>query len=447
MGSSSSDENPVILMWPWLAHGHISPFLELAKKLSQRNFNIYLCSSPINLTPFRETLLLSHFPSIQLVDVHLPPSPELPPHFHSTKDLPPHLMSALKAAFDASEATFRHLLAVLKPDLVIYDFLQPWVPIAAAEASTKAVVFITCGAATNSFLTHVCKFPDTQFPFPALDFPEDERQYICQFIYETANGITNKDRYLGCIKRSSSLVLIKSSREIEAKYLDYLSVLSGKEVVPVGPLVHVPASKNDDAAIMEWLSKKEPSSTVFVSFGSEYFLSREEIEEIAHGLELSKVNFIWVVRFPGGQRSRVFEVLPEGFQKRVGERGMVLEGWAPQAKILGHSAIGGFVSHCGWSSALEGLVFGVPIVAMPMHLDQPSNARLVAETGCGMEVKREKGKFRREDVAGVIRKVVGRESGKEVTRRVKEMSERLREKGDDDVDATVGKLAHLIGQQ
>ena len=126
------------------------------------------------------------------------------------------------------------------------------------------------------------------------------------------------------------------------------------------------------------------------------------------------MSFIWVVRFHGGEKIRLDEALPEGFQERVGERGMVLERGAPQAKILGHSGIGGFVSSCGWSSTLEGVMFGVPIIAMPMHLDQPLNAKLVLEIGIGMEVKRENGRFNREEVAKVINEVVVEEKGREV---------------------------------
>ncbi|KAL7228533.1 hypothetical protein ACSBR2_007289 [Camellia fascicularis] len=39
--------------------------------------------------------------------------------------------------------------------------------------------------------------------------------------------------------------------------------------------------------------------------------SLEEIEEIAHGLELSKVNFRWVVRFPMGEKVELEEALPK----------------------------------------------------------------------------------------------------------------------------------------
>lgn len=135
--------------------------------------------------------------------------------------------------------------------------------------------------------------------------------------------------------------------------------------------------------------------------------------EIAIGLELSKVSFIWVVRFHVGDKISIHEALPEGFLERIREKGMVVEGWAPQAKILGHSSIGGFVSHCGWSSTLEGMMFGVPIIAIPMHLDQPLNAKLVVEVGVGVEVSRENEKLKAEEVARVIKTVVMQEEGKE----------------------------------
>ncbi|CAL5365387.1 unnamed protein product [Camellia sinensis] len=147
-------------------------------------------------------------------------------------------------------------------------------------------------------------------------------------------------------------------------------------------------------------SYKGEYSTLFVSFGSEYFMSKEEIEEIAHGLELSMVNFIWVVRFPNGEKVELEEALPKGFVDRLGERGLVVDGWAPQARILTHSSTGGFVSHCGWNSVLEGLKFGVPIVAMPMQFEQPLTAKLVEEVGVAVEVNRDiNGRLNRDEIA------------------------------------------------
>jgi UDP:flavonoid glycosyltransferase YjiC (YdhE family) len=123
---------------------------------------------------------------------------------------------------------------------------------------------------------------------------------------------------------------------------------------------------------------------------------------------------------------------------------MVVEGWAPQTKILEHPSIGGFVSHCGWSSVMESMKLGVPIIAVPMQLDQPINARLVAEVGVGVEVKRDaNGKLERGKVAKVIREVVEEKAGEGVRRKAKELKEKIREKGEEEIDGVVQELVQL----
>ncbi|KAI5343969.1 hypothetical protein L3X38_011846 [Prunus dulcis] len=177
----------------------------------------------------------------------------------------------------------------------------------------------------------------------------------------------------------------------------------------------------------------------------EYFLSKEQIEEIAHGLELRKVSFIWVIRFSKEEKNtRVEEVLPEGFLHRVGEKGVIMEGWAPQAKILQHSSVGGFVSHCGWNSVLESIKFGGPIIAMPMHLDQPINARLVEEVGVGVEVKRTgEGSLQREEVAKVIRDVVVEKIGEGVRKKALKIRDNMNKKEDEEIDGVVEELMQV----
>lgn len=108
-----------ILMFPWLAHGHISPFLELAKRLSAKNLNVYFCSTPVNLSSIKVKLGEKHSKSLKLVEFHLPTLPDLPPDYHTTKSLPPELMPKLKQAFDIAKPNFSKILEELKPDLVI----------------------------------------------------------------------------------------------------------------------------------------------------------------------------------------------------------------------------------------------------------------------------------------------------------------------------------------
>ncbi|XP_070044439.1 UDP-glucosyltransferase 29-like [Nicotiana tabacum] len=155
------------------------------------------------------------------------------------------------------------------------------------------------------------------------------------------------------------------------------------KVIPVGSLVQDREINEDDedVELIDWLGKKNEHSTVFVSFGSdEYFLSEEELEEIAFGLEYSNVNFIWVVSID----------------------------------------------------------FGVPIIAMPMHLDQTINARLMVELGVAVEIVRDdEGKVHREEVAQVVKSVIGNERGDILRMRVRDISDKSKAVGEEEIDATI----------
>ncbi|KAK1402378.1 beta-D-glucosyl crocetin beta-1,6-glucosyltransferase-like [Heracleum sosnowskyi] len=340
---------------------------------------------------------------------------------------------------------FSDILRSLKPDLLMYDFIQYWAPQVALSQNVPAVFFITAGAATSCYLFYEQFNPNSPFPFPEIyvtDFEKSKREHSAKV---NAHGMKLAERIISCARQSHEVVLIKSCNEIEGKYINYLSALCQKTVLPVGSLVSetVYSEENDHAKIFEWLDKKDKASTVFVSFGSECFLPKEEMEEMASGLELSCVNFIWVARPPTGDK--FLGGLLKELRERVGaEKGMILETWAPQLRILSHSSIGGFVSHCGWGSVMEAMTFGVPIIAIPMQYDQPLNARVVQEAGVGEEVKRGRnGKLEMGEIAKVIRKTVVDKDGDEVRRKTKYLSDTISDKGDKDVDIVVKELYKL----
>ncbi|XP_060185223.1 LOW QUALITY PROTEIN: UDP-glucosyltransferase 29-like [Lycium barbarum] len=432
-----------VLMIPWLAHGHINPFLELAKKLANRNIHIYMCSTPVNLSSIKKRVTEKYSQSIELVEFHLPSLPDLPPHYHTTNGLPSHLISTLKKAFDVSTPNFSKKLQTLNPDLVIYDFNLPWAAECSSSMNIPAVQFLTFSAAVIAFGIHMYDKPGEMFPFPEIYLREYEMLSLKKVLKEVPGGKFPFDQGL---RRSQDIILMKTCRDFEGKYMDYLSSLVSKKTVPVGTLVQESIYHEE---ITQWLDKKEECTTVFVSFGSEYFLSKEEIHAVAQGLELSKVNFIWVIRSPQGEKiSSIQDTLPEGFLERVGERGKVMEGWAPQATILQHTSIGGFVSHCGWSSVTESMKFGVPIIGMPIHLDQPKNARLVGYIGMGVEaVRDDSGKLKSEEIAKAMRKVVVEKSGEAVRKKAKELSETMNAKGDDEIDGVVEELVALCSSK
>lgn len=74
---------------------------------------------------------------------------------------------------------------------------------------------------------------------------------------------------------------------------------------------------------------------VFVGFGSETKLKRENIHEIAYGLEKSGLPFLWALRKPD-EIEDDSDVVPAGFYDRTAAQGVVQVGWAPQREVLGH---------------------------------------------------------------------------------------------------------------
>uniref|UniRef100_J3MM27 Uncharacterized protein n=1 Tax=Oryza brachyantha TaxID=4533 RepID=J3MM27_ORYBR len=80
------------------------------------------------------------------------------------------------------------------------------------------------------------------------------------------------------------------------------------------------------------------------------------------------------------------ELLPEGFLEATAGRGMVWPRWAPQKDILSHSAVAGFVTHCGWNSVLESLWFGVPMAPWPLYGERVNAFELVASMGVAVEL-------------------------------------------------------------
>lgn len=125
-----------------------------------------------------------------------------------------------------------------------------------------------------------------------------------------------------------------------------------------------------------WLESRTPGSVLYVSFGSLVQTSKQVIEEIANGLLLSGVNFIWVIR-PGVAGADDSNALPSGFEDEIiKDKGLIIP-WSDQVKVLSNPAVGGFLTHCGWNSVLESIWCGAPMICYPVDYDQPMNRKLV----------------------------------------------------------------------
>ncbi|CAJ2646343.1 unnamed protein product [Trifolium pratense] len=211
---------------------------------------------------------------------------------------------------------------------------------------------------------------------------------------------------------------------------EILGQFTNGPVYPVGPLVRnvEPEEKREgENLILSWLDEQPAESVIFLSFGSGGTISKCQMTELAYGLELSKQGFIWVVRQPteGDASAAFFEAkdcdglpiinyLSDGFVSRTKDVGICVTMWAPQAEILKHPAIGGFVTHCGWNSVLESILNGVPMVAWPLYAEQKMNATMLSKE-LGVAVKatpiEEGGVVCRKQIAELIHRVMVDEEG------------------------------------
>jgi hypothetical protein len=182
----------------------------------------------------------------------------------------------------------------------------------------------------------------------------------------------------GIGKKTVSWVLVNTFYGLERSAIDALS--SHAPVAPVGPLLEHDDSHDgddldaaaDDDGCVAWLDAQPPRSVVYVAFGSLVNVGRGEMLAVAEGLVGTGRPFLWVVR----DDSR--DLLPEDALAAISGKGKVVA-WCPQGRVLGHGAVGCFVTHCGWNSVAEALAAGVPMVGYPWWSDQFTNAKLLVD--------------------------------------------------------------------
>ncbi|KAA8532838.1 hypothetical protein F0562_033045 [Nyssa sinensis] len=340
---SNSGDGAHILVFPYPAQGHMLPMLDLTHQLAVRGLAITVLITPKNL-PTLNPLLSSH-PSIQTLVFPFPHHPSLPSGVENVRDVGNSgnrpIMNALGHLWDNIDAV-RSLAVVDFPDL-------PRSP----------------------------SFTREHLPSGLRLYRESDPDW--QFVKD---GMIANSSSWGCV--------LNSFEALEGDYLDHLKKNLGHgRVFGVGPLSlaggfepmgQINPNEGSGDGVFEWLDGCPDGSVLYVCFGSQKLLKRTQMEALSSGLERSGVRFVWVVNSVTGQEMKDGSgSVPDGFEDRVSGRGMVIKGWAPQVAILSHRAMGGFLSHCGWNSVLEGTVAGVMILAWPMEADQFVNARLLVE--------------------------------------------------------------------
>jgi hypothetical protein len=435
-----------VVVFPWLAFGHMLPFLELSKRLAARGHAIAFVSTPRNLA--RLPPVPPHLSSrLRFVSMPLPRVDGLPDGAESTADVPPEKIELLKKAMDGLAAPFAAFLAGgTKPDWIIHDFCHHWVPPIADEHNVPCAAFMIVHAAFVAFLGP--RWANAEYPRGATeDFAvapgwmasqstvayrrRSEAEWVAGMFRANASGVSDIERVWGMFERSR-LTIYRSCDEVDPGMFALLTDLLRKPAVPAGVLLPPVVAAHDRDEVLRWLDEQPTKSVIYVALGSEAPLTRKNLQELAHGLELAGVRFLWALRkpvglFDSGGNAGERGVLPDGFEERTRARGLVCTGWVPQVAVLAHGATGAFLTHCGWGSTVESFAFGLPLVMLPFIVDQPLVARAMEEKGIGVEVARDDtdGSFDRDAVATAVRRVMVDDEGKVLASNARKLQEIL----------------------
>ncbi|KAM3036604.1 hypothetical protein ACUV84_030340 [Puccinellia chinampoensis] len=420
-----------VVLFPLPLQGHLTPMLQLADVLHHRG-------------QLAVTILHTAFNA---------PNPAAHPEF--TFVAVPHgmpddtaagsgiaMILSLNAAVEASGCVRDALASILseepRPCCLVIDAMLTGVQKAAAELGLPTIVLQTGSAASVRWTRSYSMLLEKGY----LPAKEDELHLPVKELWPLRvsdlfdpSKLPNKEMAIKLLDlavettTNSSGIIINTFEALEAAELEALRdelAADGIRVFDIGPLHKLSnvggggatsSLVEQDRSCIEWLDSRATASVLYVGFGSFAKMQQEDLAEIAWGLANSGIPFLWVVR-----RGLVVGMeepeLPEGFEREVEGRGKVLR-WAPQQEVLAHPAVGGFWTHSGWNSTLEGISEGVPMLSRPFFGDQVVNGRYVQdkwEIGFLLQGKLERGEINQ----AIVRLIKG-EQGAEARGRASEL--------------------------
>ncbi|KAB1204679.1 Crocetin glucosyltransferase 3 [Morella rubra] len=379
----SADHRQHILMLPFLAQGHLIPFLALARQIHRRStgFTITIASTHLNVQYLRSALSSDPDPdpnpdsnSLSCSKIHLAELPfcssdhGLPPNAENTESLSGNALPIFCHASRTLEAPFRRLVRDIMyqegqpPLCIISDVFFGWAVNVARSLGSVSVTFTTCGAyGTAAYMSFWLNLPHRhtdceEFTLPGL--PDSHRFHPSQ-LHQLAKAADGTDTWSIFMQSQISLSLLSHGwlcntvEDIELLGLEVLRKLLKLPVWAIGPLLppaalrkYSPSSSGLNISrqhagkkpgicpenCIEWLNLHDPASVIYVSFGSQN-IGASQMRELALGLRKWKTFHLGPKATIGFDIKGEFraEWLPEGFEKRMTEskQGLLVHNWAP----------------------------------------------------------------------------------------------------------------------
>ncbi|KAL9689837.1 hypothetical protein QQ045_010228 [Rhodiola kirilowii] len=239
----SSDSRPLrVFFFPFMAHGHLIPMVDIARLFSSQGVHSTIITTPLNANYISKTTSLSiKTLPFQAAEVGLPDGCE------NLDMLPSHdLIFKFFQAANLLQKPFENLLELENPDCLISDMFFPWSVNSADKFNIPRIIFHGMGffamCAMESLKTHKpYKSVSTDSePFLIPNLPDKiiitRSQFTVDALEDTEKGVGK----LLAETRASGLgsfgMVVNSFHELEPAYADYYKNVLNMKARCVGPI-------------------------------------------------------------------------------------------------------------------------------------------------------------------------------------------------------------------
>ncbi|KAI3864403.1 hypothetical protein MKX03_028439 [Papaver bracteatum] len=473
-----------IVAVPFPGRGLINPMMNFCKHLAHKlgdNIKITFVVTEewlgiLESTPMPPQILLRSIPNV------------IPSEF--SRSLTLDFESFLEIVVAELEAPFEAVLNTSEPvSCIITDFYLTWaysignqknIPVVTFWTTSSFVFFVLCHAdlltKNGHSLANISDCCDEVIDYiPGIS---PTRLADMPLIPRGNDPKYNPEMIAFTMLDKIQCLLIPTFYELEPQVTDTLKTIFPFPIYTIGPSIpntttiiekdhHNHGKKvessttkyvnNKKPHYIEWLDSQPISSVLYIAFGSTVSFPGEQMEEILAGLLEIGVRYLLVSR--NGHHNSGVPREGGGDDTSTSNLGLVVQ-WCDQLRVLGHSSIGGFWTHCGWNSIMESIYAGVPMLTFPTSFDQIPNRKLIVDDlKVGMKVTKEfgaKALVKRDEVEMIVKKFMNineaaADDVKEMRRRsseLKKMCRRALAKGgssDTNLDAFIKDILPIHG--
>ncbi|TKY59059.1 Scopoletin glucosyltransferase [Spatholobus suberectus] len=261
-----------------MAHGHMIPFVDMAKLFAAKGVRTTIITTPLNAPIISKAIEKTKTHQIKEIQIQIQ-----------------------NIKFPNAE----------RPNCVVADEFFPWATDSAAKFEIPRLVFhgisffSLCAKETMRLYEPYNNTSSDLELFVIPNFPGEIKMTRLQVGNFFRKDDVDSNRFWKEVKESEERsygVVVNSFYELEKDYVDHYGKELGRQAWHIGPLCNRDKEDKktyrgkeasiDEHECLKWLDTKQVNSVVYVCFGSVAKLPDSQLREIAMGLEASGQQFI-----------------------------------------------------------------------------------------------------------------------------------------------------------